>query len=156
MKYNKTIQREAIQEKQDVWKPSINVPFRSFALRDPSMQHFSPVQLFLAFIQPIFDLLYFHTNIVAQRLATLENPWKVMSMTELRCWCACRIRISKEVPQNAEMYNFWVLGRHPLPPLSRDRYKDIEHYLSMESESPAANSNAPWFWRIETACNTFR
>jgi hypothetical protein len=117
------------------------------------MSTWSPLQLFLYLFQPVLDLLLFHTNTVAQ---SSENRWKSITQLDLRRWLAVRLEMGLELKERTPMGSFWSHNHLTATYISRDRFTNIERYLSLESREQMSYNHTPWFWKIEAAITLFR
>ena len=125
------------------YRAYIHPVYRPLMLRNPSMQSWSPLQLFLHLAMPILQLLQYHTNIMAQRDPSPIKPWKRLTIMEIRYWLAYRLRMVKERSPHARMASLWAYDKTTPPPLGRDRFEAIEHYICLESGPPPTSPNTP-------------
>ena len=148
--------RNKINEALPDYTPPIDASYRQWELVDAKLVYSSPVELFLRFFRCILDLLLIHTNIAGQRASTAQNPWHRVTELELRRWVACRLEISKKVPANCDMQEFWANNHIANQYMGYQRFRIIEAHINMCSNGEKPTATSPWFWKVQLGMDQLR
>ena len=146
-------QKKVIQTSEFDYTSSITSIYRSFQLCHACMTFWKFVQLFLFFLQSIFDLLFQHIN---QKTRTEKINWNALTMMKLRQWIAIRIQMTQNFAKNATIQLFWFQKSFHNSSFNLDRYHVIERHLNVEFNQQMSYNNASWFWKIEIVLNVFK
>ena len=95
-----------IAEPQEAYQAQIHPLYRPFVLRNPLTRSWSPIRLFLALIQPVLDLLQYHTNLTAQRDIKCKMAWIRFTISEIRHWIAIRLPLATKLSKSIDIILF--------------------------------------------------
>ena len=96
-------QKKIIQTLKFDYTSFITFIYRSFQLHHVYMTSWKFVQLFLFFLQSIFDLLFYHIN---QTIYILKINWNAFIMMKLRQWIVIRILMFQNFAKNATCWKY--------------------------------------------------
>ena len=148
--------RNAINTTLNDYTPPIIPPVKNWAVTDQSYLSYSPVQLFLLLCWCVLEILLHYTNLAIERNTNPSRAYQPVTMIEIRRWIACRLSIFRRVPFTSDIDSFWSSNDLAAKHLSRNRYYEIEHYLTLNSNSPPSNNKPVWFWRVADAMDALR
>ena len=154
--YTTTELQDTIKAKPEEYSPPLIPQTRSWGVTNQEYLSYSPIRLFLLLFQPVFEILLYHTNLAIQHNNNPSKACQPIQSIELRRWIACRLEIFRRIPLTAEMNDFWSFQTMSSQYLSRKRYYDIEHFLSLNSDPLPSNRQVLWHWKVTDAMNALR
>ena len=96
-------QKQTIQTFEVDYTFFITFIYRSFQLHHVYMTSWKFVQMFLFFLQSIFDLLFHHIN---QKIHIIETNWNALIMMKLHQWIAIRIFMIQNLTKMQQFNQF--------------------------------------------------
>lgn len=138
------------------WRTPLDTRYRAWDTNPPEAWKWSPIHLFLKMFSPILAIFVEQTNLAALSDKQRKKKWKLITEVEMRWWVACKIQMHEILPYNQEMDVFWKGDHSAAKKLAKQRFKSIEHYLTLCNDPKPPSAQSPWYWKVQPGIDALR